>query len=375
MAEPTYIFKDGHVYTMVDGEVTSKVKEAEFSPQAIPGEVEMPEVPVDLEGTACPTCGQHTQPQDSFCPNCGTPLSEDPTHAELNGELPDDGTTDPSVYGPPGSGNVGGSMVAQTVTTPNGLKGRVLARVPDIWGEQVTVRFENGVIKQIPVDKSMTFAAAEETPEGVPATKRLEDRLAKTFSTDKNSLIERGKELDTSRAEARAAIADASDAEAAELDKIYVQAGFEQNEIVEALDHIESTRAYEPPAPIESVPTVEQAHTGGADGSWLDGVLNTMTAEANATDYEKLMDEGPEAFVAQLSAAQMADSGTTRAMAQREIRSHTAGADERTQDAYEKVWLARVESQRKEQLKNFKEEVRKEAASEEISHPDESLFL
>lgn len=373
MAEPTYIFKEGHVYTMVDGEVTAKVKESEFSPHSIDGQVEMPEVPAELEGPTCPNCGEHTQPQDSFCPNCGTSLQ-----GEGEPEYANQGISVPSMGEPMADEEIArnGQMIAhQTVETPNGLKGRVLARVPDIWGEQVTVRFENGVIKQIPVDKSLTFAAADVPAEDAPKYASLEERLAASYTTDRASLLERGQELDKIRTEARAAVAAASDEEAATLHKIYVQAAHEQYEIKEALEHIEASTAYDPPAPITSLPAVEQAHTGGSSADWLDGVLNDMRVEANSVDYEKLMDEGPEAFVAGLTAAQMASSGTTRVMAQREIRSHTAGADERTQDAYERVWLARVEAQRKEQLKGFKDEVRKEASADEPNHPDESLFL
>lgn len=376
MGEPTYIFEDGKVYTMVDGRVVASVKEAEFDPTAqggplqgghqIPGEVQMPEAPADLQGIPCPGCGQPTEPQDAFCPSCGTPLTEG-GGPELDQGMGGLGAEQP----------MAGQAIAQTVTTPNGLKGRVLARVPSLWGEEVTVRFENGVIKKIPVDQRLTFAAAESAPEGETSAQRLEERLATNFQSDKMSLVARGRELEKIKNEAASSVGVASDAEAVELSKIATQANYEQREVEAALEAIAAgeVEAYEAPAPIENLPAVTQASTGSSDASWLDQVHNDMVTEANAVDYRKLMDEGPEQFVASLSPAQVADAAVTRVMASREIEAKVAGADETQREAYSRMWLARVENQRKAHLASHKEEVRKEAASDEPSHPDESLFL
>lgn len=378
MGEPTYIFEDGKVYTMVDGKVVASVKEAEFDPTAqggpsqgghqIPGEVQMPEAPADLQGIPCPGCGQPTEPQDLFCPSCGTSLQGESGGPELGGRPGYDGENLPEF--PPYTG-------AQTVTTPNGLKGRVLARVPSLWGEEVTVRFENGVIKKIPVDQRLTFAAAERAPEGETSAQRLEERLATNFQSDKMSLVARGRELEKIKNEVASNVSVASDTEAVELSKIATQASYEQREVEAALEVIAAgeVEAYEAPAPIENLPAVTQASTGSSDASWLDQVHNDMVTEANAVDYKRLMDEGPEQFVASLSPAQVADAAVTRVMASREIEAKVAGADETQREAYSRMWLARVENQRKAHLASHKEEVRKEAASDEPSHPDESLFL
>lgn len=388
MGDPTYIFEDGKVYTMVDGRVVASVKEAEFDPTAqggppqgghqIPGEVQMPEAPADLQGIPCPGCGQPTEPQDAFCPSCGTSLQGEgggPEFAEQMGGPASD--MSPDEYGGVGRAPMSGQAIAQTVTTPNGLKGRVLARVPSLWGEEVTVRFENGVIKKIPVDQRLTFAAAESAPEGETSAQRLEERLATNFQSDKMSLVARGRELEKIKNEAASSVGVASDAEAVELSKIATQAGYEQREVEAALEAIAAgeVEAYEAPAPIENLPAVTQASTGSSDASWLNQVHNDMVTEANAVDYKKLMDEGPEQFVASLSPAQIADAAVTRVMASREIEAKVAGADETQREAYSRMWLARVENQRKAHLASHKEEVRKEAASDEPSHPDESLFL
>lgn len=374
MAEPTYIFQDGNVFTMVDGRVVSSVKEAEFDPAApqgghpINGEVQMPEAPAGLQAP-CPGCGQPTDAGDQFCPACGTPLTEG---------------GGPELDEPYGGGGAGveqpmaGQAIAQTVTTPNGLKGRVLARVPSLWGEEVTVRFENGVIKKIPVDKRLTFAAAESAPEGQTSAERLEERLASTFQSDRDSLIARGRELQKIKREAAASVAGSSDAEAVELSKVATQADYELREVEAALEAITAgaVEAYEAPAPIEDLPAIEQASMGSSKADWLSKVNSDMVAEANKLDFQKLMDEGPEAFVASLNEEQLADTKVTRIMASRAIESEIAGADDTQREAYQRMWLARVEEQRKGHLASHKEAVRKEAASNEPPDaPDESLFM
>lgn len=380
MAQPTYIFEDGKVYTMQDGSVVASVKEADFDEaqggHPIQGEVEMPPAPEELSAPGgsrvCPSCRAPGDPADQFCSQCGSSLYGD--------DSPGDTYTGDALPGgtPFDSGAVPRSVAKQTVTTPNGLKGRVLARVPGVWGEEVTVRFENGVIKKIPVDTRLTFANVEEEKAPETPFKGLEERLAATTLNDKESLIERAKELKAIKAEARKLAADASDSEIAALDQMSVEASYELKEVTAALDHYADVegKSFEPPAPIENLEPVVQASTGSSKADWLESVHEKMVAEASAEDFTKLMDEGPEAFVASLDNDQIADAGTTRVMASREIRSHTAGANEETSESYERVWLARVEEKRREELASRKEVVRKEAASDDApAPPDESLFL
>ena len=119
--------------------------------------------------------------------------------------------------------------------------------------------------------------------------------------------------------------------------------------------------------------------TNGSDASWLDNTLNEMIVEANSTDYEKLMDEGPEAFVAGLDTEMLADGGAVRSAASSWIRSKTAAADEDVRERYEKVWLARIEDVRRATFSNVKQEMHREAAAKESANldgiSDDSLFL
>lgn len=378
MAEPTYIFKDGHVYTMVDGQIVASAKEADFQPagQPIEGPVQMPEPPADVaeelgaEGQPCPTCGQPVALGEPVCPHCGSPVGEgqeepwDRQPNMLTGERP----------GELGYPEVPGQAIAQTVETPGGLKGRVLARTPSMWGEEVTVRFENGNIARIPVDKRLTFANVEQKTAAGPVAD-FKDRLQASYTTDRASLLGRYKELQAIQTEASARVAHASDGEAMYLDQIVVEAANERLEIESALEAIQAAEPVAPFASPADMPEVEQASMGGSNADWLEGVHSEMVAEAQATDYEKLMDEGPEAFVASLTAPQLGDAGTTRIMASRHINAKLAGADESVRGGYEKVWLGRIENERKRALANFKEEVAEKTASEEVSAPDESLFM
>lgn len=376
MADITYIFKEGSVYTMVDGAVESVVKEADFNPAGHPidGAVEMPAPPADLagelgaEGEPCPGCGQPVGHGEEACPHCGTPLG--------GGAAGGYGGFSEQFPGGPEVG-VPGQAIAQTVETPGGMKGRVLARTPAMWGEEVTVRFDNGTIARIPVDKRLTFANVEKTASADPVAALNERVSAEYLDRDRGSLLARHKELIRIQKEASARVAGSSDSDAAELDRIAVEAINERLEVEAALEAIQASEPVEPFADPSKMADlgVEQATTGGSSADWLDGVHSEMVAEAAANDYEKLMDEGPEAFVASLTAAQLADSGTTRIMASRHINSKLAGADENTRDGYEKIWLGRIEQQRKTALANFKEEVAEKTASQEINAPDESLFL
>jgi hypothetical protein len=263
---------------------------------------------------------------------------------------------------------------ATHVVTPNGLKGRILGKTKDVWGDTVTVRFENGRIVQFPVSDNMRFATEEETaPESAVAA--LRERLEASVEGDRNSLLARINELKNIRREAAAAIVEgASHEDEQELDTIAIQAEVEMGQVVAALDHIASddTEAFAPPVP----QVVEQASLGEHDGTWLDETFSRMVNEANHTDYDKLMSEGPEAFIAELEAPALADAGVTREMAANFVRSKTAGANPDARVAFESAWIDRVESLRREELVNRKTKAKKEAAAESdhSNLPDDILF-
>lgn len=313
-SEPTYIFKNGNVYTYQDGKIVASVPEGEF---------------VEAEAAHLAS-------------------AEGATH----------------------------------VLTPNGLKGKILGRVKGLWEDEVTVRFDNGRIASLAVSK-LTFAKEEEEEENKDEIAELEKKVEASVSTyDPASLENRISELGQIKAEASAHIASGlSDEDLARVGSVIAQANYELQEISDIGAAIEDQRvaAYEPPAPFK-INVVEQGGpTGGRESNWLDQTIGEMVHEANSTDYTKLMNEGPEVFVAGLDRDLLADSGAVRSHASTWIRSKTAAADDDVREKYEKVWLARVEEQRRASLAEIKEEMHKEAsATESVDYDsigDDSLFI
>lgn len=314
-SEPTYIFKEGKIYTYTDGKIVASVDEADF-------------IEEDAERLAS---------------------AEGATH----------------------------------IVTPNGLKGKILGRVNGLWEDEVTVRFENGRIASLPVSK-LTFAKEEEEEDGDnPEIKELEKKVEASVSVYDNASIKgRVEELENIKSQASVLIdRKLSDEDLVRVGSIITQANYELSEINDIVAALEDERvaAFEAPAPF-NIHVVEQGGpTGGRESTWLDASLNEMIIEANNTDYTKLMDEGPEAFVAGLDSGVLSDSGAVRSMASSWIRSKTAAAEDETREKYEKVWLARVEEQRRATLSQVKEEMHKKAATKETANyddlSDDSLFL
>lgn len=347
-SEPTYVFRNGHVYTVVDGQVTSAVKEADFGNEMgghpIHEPIQMPPAPHEMGGhETCPDCGGRIDPTTGACPDCGYGHHTDiggshmPTHADL--------------------GDAG--IMAHTVTTPNGLKGTVLGKTAGLWGDEVTVRFENGRIVKLPVSDRLTIEAKADTTQTV----------AQVVSKLRDELVNGGIPS-TIEAEARTCMRVASDTEARELHEIINEARY-----VGRADHTTQDPDPEPFAPFR-MEAVEQESIGHTSSSWLDQTMREITAEAEATNYDKLLGEGPEALVAEIDNAVLADQGAVRSIASNFIRSHTAAASGDVREQYEQAFINRVEACRREELTNRKQATRKEAAQQDdfSDLPDDVLF-
>ena len=425
MNNETYIFDNGKVYTMVDGKVVSSVKESEFqttgSSHQASDDVNKLDVAIgnlvkeykfnydqDNEGQYIVYTGlgmndpkiQEIESKYGFdCQpdnegqcviytglwqdedgNLSTSNPEDEEARKYLNENPKE-ETETQMPAPPKDiqddlRQQGG--IQSRVTTPNGLSGKVLGRVSGMWGDEVTVRFDNGRIVRVPVSQGLTFHAAEKVVEENPI-KALEARLAQSIDGSKESLENRVSELKSIRLEAAALIQKGAAYETEqELDRLRVEADYELGEVHAALEHLNDaeTESFTAPAPFR-MQAVEQESVGNSDSTWLDSTVNDMISEAEATDFGKLMDEGPEAFTAGLDAPALAEAGITRSIASRFINSKTAAANPELRERYEQVWLARVEECRKAELLNRKETTKKEAASQEEDQsnlPDDVLF-
>jgi hypothetical protein len=265
------------------------------------------------------------------------------------------------------------------IVTPSGVKGTILGRTPDLWGldETLTVRLANGRIAHY---KVADVVEDTDKPEFVNPINRLQQVIEEDVPADLDSLGERQEALASLKREAHALFSSGlSEEDQNKLDTIIVTADAELSQIDDRLDYIndEAIQRFEPFAPATEMPVVEQG--GRPDGAgWLDTTLEDMATEADQYDYQKFMDEGPEAFVAEQETDVLADQGATQFAAAAAVREKTAGTDPEVREKYEKTWLSRVEDLRREELSTRKETTKKEAAAEKDAHddaPDESLFL
>lgn len=319
MAEPTFVFENNRAYALVDGQVVASADSVD-----------------ELEKVAY-----------------GDDVSWGQSEPDVSADPPQ----------------------ATHVETPNGLQGQILGRVKDMWGETVTVRFANGTIKQLPVSKELTFTAEKEEKKEKPA-----ERFKKKLEEGKDDLKERKDDLEEVKKDASRHIANGvSHADGQELHSIIVQADYELEEVNDAIAYQDSdeAEAFEPPAPF-APHVMEQESVGGSSSDWLDQTVEQMVAEAENVDYAKLLDEGPEAFAAELDDPVLVDGGSVRQMASSFIRTKTATANADIRDKYETAWLARVEQCRRQELATRKQTVHKQAAAEKQQFEnvsDESLFL
>jgi hypothetical protein len=273
---------------------------------------------------------------------------------------------------------------ATHIVTPNGVKGEILSRVGTIWGDEVTVRFENGRIAKFEAhggnDDNLQYTAEEKQPQTFDDY--FQNRLDENVEASIPGLTARLRSLDQLIFEASEATKTASYAKAQELNNIVTSAELEKYEIKESLDHLSQSdaEAFTAPAPFEyGGLKVEQASFGHNSGDgWLDSAVDSMSKETSGVDLEAFLNEGPGQFIAGLETAALADTGVTRDMALSHVIAKTAGYMGDEVDRYREKFLAKAEMARKDELGSRKEVVAQEI-EEKIARvddvPDEGLFL
>lgn len=378
MSEIHYIFRDGQTYAIKEGkviaagadsdEVERQVKQA-FDPSVV-GPHMMD--PMDAVGAhACSRCGGHLD-HEGRCVDCG--MYPDEAAQYERGDMYDPYPHDEPSPGYELGGEAGSYMAH--VLTPNGLKGTILGKAAGLWGEEVTIRLENGRIVKLPVGTELKQAktAAKRDP-----IDPLEARLAKTPDGTRESLVARYEELGTIKQHAASMVRQASLDDQQRLDRIVVTADVEQREIKEAVAHLDDVESYAPPGFSMGV-AHEAAGISRDDASWLDRVVDDMIKEAEATDFTKLMDEGPEALTAGLEDPALADKDVTHQIASSFILEKTAGIDRKIAEPYIDTFLGRIEDCRMNELARRQEDTthnQKEAATEDPYKdvPDDAIFL
>lgn len=269
---------------------------------------------------------------------------------------------------------------ATHIVTPGGLKGKIVSRVEGLWSDEVAVRLENGNIAHYHVLADTEFVTEGDT-ELVNPVQRLEEKLYVDYEPTREALEDRRQELASINREARDLIQKgASTQDTERLDRIALQTADETTQIDNDLQTMDAQdgEAFAPPAPYEMQVGTEQESFNGNDGSWLDNTIGDMIQEAESYDYKKLLGEGPEAMVADLDDAPLADQGAVQQIASGLVREKTAAADPSLREKFERAFLARVEEVRREELARRKETTKKEAAQQKDAQddaPDESLFL
>jgi hypothetical protein len=373
MSDTTYIFENEKVYAMREGKVVhsaatleelEKVAGPLMAQPGIPAPQPPVHPPIPQQGqlVPCPGCGAEVPGQDQVCPHCGTPIGP-------AGQQPiQDPMMDQQQQAPL-------PPTAAHVITPGGIKGKVLARTPDLWGETVTVRLENGRIAHLPVSK-VASAPEEKTASVKTSAEGLLDRIEATFQEDRASLMARLAELDEIKETAGRLASEGKDADT--LYGIALAADVEKKQIKEAIDHLDSQDAqrFQAPAPY-SMQVSPNSDFRLTDDGWLDNTVSEMIAEAEGQDFERILDEEPQLMVSDLNDGAIADMGATRDMALAHIRSKTAGLDPELASEIEKDFISRVEGYRRASVV-----ARKEAAARETSEkvarvidlPDDSLF-
>jgi hypothetical protein len=264
---------------------------------------------------------------------------------------------------------------ATHVETPNGLKGQLLGKVKGLWGDQVTIRLENGRIAKFDVTEETKFTH-EKTASAPSPLAALEARLEEVPDGTKKSLIARVEELKKIKDEVSALIRSRV-VTATTAHQLVVLADHELHEVNDALEALVDTDAYEPPAPFDPQ-VAEQESLGGNDSGWLEDTFGDMVAEAEATDFDQMMEESPEVLVAELDTPALEDAEGVAEQASQFVSSKTAGIQRDAVEEFRKAFLERVESARQTELENREEKAvqqQREAATEDYDGPDEGLFL
>ncbi len=267
---------------------------------------------------------------------------------------------------------------ATHIVTPNGLKGRILNRVDGLWGEEISVRLENGETTRLAVTShSIADWVTEKTASTSNPVDALEARLNESFEHDRSSLAARHASLKEIGTEARNLITSGvSYQDQQRLDGIVVIAEAEAQGVTQAINSIDTGQIEPYRAPQFQV--AEQAELGNqGTGDWLQTVVDDMVAESEQNDFDRLLQEGPELLAAELDDVAVADQGAARAVALSYIKDKTAGFVGEDVENYRDKFLARFEQARRRQA-STRTTNRKEAAVAKESHvadaPDEALF-
>jgi len=386
MSELHFIYENDKVYAIREGKVIASADNLAELEQKVgfgePGFGERDPYGHASEGV-CPDCGATTFGDVCSNPECAQSWTDSNILHPSEYGGPRDPQAQHSGGDPQEQGHSPWNMQASTdathVITPGGLKGKILSKTRDVWGEEIAVRLENGRIAHLRVTEDTKFSI-EKTASTKTAAESLTAALEAPFGPDRASLLARMEKLRDIRQEAVTALASrtASYEDAQTLNGIIVASDAERSTLRQAIDALDAQEAegygYKP---LEYTAGPVGESLGSGEASWLDGVVNDMIAEAEGTDFDAVLKEEPHTLVASLSDGTVADMGSTRHVALNHIRSKVAGIAPERAEEIARQFLTNVEEARKASLAQRKTATHKEASAQEdryASLPDDILF-
>lgn len=381
MHDVHYVFRDSQVFAIREGKVIAHGPDSDV----VEAQVKQAFGPDSLgEGVCAPVHEMHDQGHAPMCEHCGsahideTGRCQDCGQQQMHGGGPTEMPPLPEDLHEPADPLGGQHHMMASVITPNGLKGTVLGKTAGVWGDEVTIRLENGRIVKLPTNVELRSPKQASTKKKVSPLELLETRLSKSIDGTRESMVSRIEDLKGIRRSASRLVGDGcSYADSVRLDQIVVAAEVESRHLTDAIAHIDDADSMR--APGFSMQAADRTSSvSREDASWLDVVMDDMIKEAEAQDFNKLLAEGPEALTAELPDVALADTGVTRQMASSFIMERTAGIAREVANPYMDTFLARVEECRKAELASRKQTTHKEAATVEKSYddvPDDALFL
>ncbi len=370
----TYVFDDtGKAYAYVQGKVVA----ASHDLDELERKLAAPPLPPGGVGVnPGPSGGPAGPPMDDLHDDAGD--APKGMKVVFEGELrPSDGGGEPDPLPEASPDTLPGDDLpprATHITTPNGLKGTILGKTKGLWGDQVTIRLENGRIAKFDVTDDSNLTYSTDQAQTTSPYARMASVLASDVDPTEAGMRKRLALLRTVKDEAKATFSTAAYVDESTLHNFIVEADAQMNELQQALEALQEAEPYAPPTP----QVFEQESMGGNDSTWLDQTVNQMIGENEAQNFDQMMNEAPEMLVAEQPTPVLEDEQAVTDVANDFVSSHTAGLNADATRDFREAFLVRVAKCREDELAAREDDAprqAKTAAAEDFDGPAEGLFF
>lgn len=376
---PTFVFQDnGEVHAFVDGKLAGVASSADHLDRLEEKLAAPPPPPGPGGPPGGPSGGPAGPPMDDLHDDTGGPGGGG-MKVVFEGELrpAEGGDADPLPDASPDT--LPGDDLpprATHITTPSGLKGTILGKTAGLWGDQVTVRLENGRIARFDVTQEQfdKWASRDDAKTASPYA-RMQAVLDAEVDPTESGLRQRIAALKVVKDEAKSAFHEAKYVDETTLHNIIVEADAQTHEVIDALEAMQQAEPYAPP---ETQVFEQESMGAGRNDTWLDRTFEDMMQDVEATDFDAEMTERPETLVAELETPALQDPAGVQQYAASYVSSKTAGLSGEAVKEFTVAFLGRVEACRKAELASRdedRERVAKEASTNDFDGPAEGLFF